>query len=67
MLEIRRRHVRKYCKVHKFWDARNFCCNYLEFKQKVAKFKWVLCQNGGNGIANSEDPDQTTPAPQEAV
>ena len=41
-----------------------FAVIYLKFKQRGKTVK-VFCQNGANGIANSEDPDQT--APQGAV
>ena len=33
---------------------------YLKFKQRGQTLR-VFCQNGANGIANSEDPDQTAP------
>ena len=49
-----------YRKVPKFWDARNLCCNLPKI-QKRGQTLWVFCQNGANGIANSEDPDQTAP------
>ena len=49
-----------YRKVPKFSDARNLCCNLLKFKQRGQILR-VFCQNGANGIANSEDPDQTAP------
>ena len=32
----------------------------LKFEQKGQTLR-VFCQNGANGIANSEDPDQTAP------
>ena len=50
----------KYCKVPKYWDARNFCCKLPIFKQRGQTLR-VFCQNGANGTANSEDPDQTAP------
>ena len=37
-----------------------FAVIYLKFKQKSKTLR-VCCQNGANGIANSEDPDQTAP------
>ena len=37
---------------------------YLEFKQRAKPF-WIFRQKDSDGIANSEDPDQT--APQGAV
>ena len=33
---------------------------YQRFKQTSQTLR-VYCQNGANGIANSEDPDQTAP------
>ena len=43
--------LKYYHKVPKFSDARKLCCNLPKiFRQKDA-----------NGIANSEDPDQTAP------
>ena len=44
-----------YHKVPKFLDARNFGVIHLNFKLKG------FCQKHANGIANSEDPDQTAP------
>ena len=38
-----------------FWTPESFTVNYLKFKQKV------FHQKDANGIANSEDPDQTAP------
>ena len=38
----------------------NFSVNYLKFKQRGQNLR-VFCQNDANGIANSEDPDQTAP------
>ena len=35
-----------------------FAVIYLKFKQR-GKTLTVFCKNGANGIANSEDPDQT--------
>ena len=49
-----------YRKVPKFWDARNLCCNLPKIQTKRPNIK-VFCQNGANGIANSEDYDQTAP------
>ena len=42
-----------YCKVPKFSDALNFAVSHLNFKQRGQKH--------ANGIADSEDPDQTAP------
>ena len=49
-----------YRKVPNFSDARNFaqCCNSPKIRTKRPNLK-VFCQKHGNGIANSEDPDQT--------
>ena len=49
-----------YRKVPKFWDARNLCCNLPKMQIKGPILKRIG-QNGANGIANSEDPDQTAP------
>ena len=38
-----------------------FAVIYLKFKQGLNLLKQVFFQNGLNGIANSEDPDQTAP------
>ena len=43
-----------------FWTPENFAVIYLKFKQRGQSFK-VFYQNDANGIANSEDPDQTAP------
>ena len=45
-----------YRKVPKFWDAKNLCCNLPKIQTKRLNLR-VFCQNGANGIANSEDPD----------
>ena len=34
---------------------------YLKFKQRVGAYLGVFCQKDANGLANSEDPDQTAP------
>ena len=41
-----------------FWTPENFALIYLKFKQECPNFK-VFCKKDVNGIANSEDPDQT--------
>ena len=51
---------RNYRKVPKFWDARNLCFNLPKIQTKRTSLK-VVYQNHANGIANSEDPDQTAP------
>ena len=53
-----------YGKVPKFSDTRKLCCNLPKTQTKRPKLR-VFYQNDANGIANSEDPDQT--APQGAV
>ena len=45
-----------YRKVPKFSDARNFAVIYLKIKPKAQTLGYLV-----NGIANSEDPDQTAP------
>ena len=47
-------------KVPKLSDARKLCCNLSEIQTKRPKFR-IFCQKDANGIANSEDPDQTAP------
>ena len=37
-----------------------FAVIYLKYKQRGQNLR-VFCQNGANGIANSEDNDQTAP------
>ena len=51
---------KRYRKVPKFLDARKLCCNLPKMQTKSPNLK-VFCQKDANGIANSEDPDQTTP------
>ena len=51
-------------KVPKFSDARKLCCNLPKIQIKRPKLR-VSYQNDANGIAKSEDSDQT--APLEAV
>ena len=54
------REVSHYHKVPKFSDARNFCCNLPKTQTKRPNLR-VFRQKVANGIANSEDPDQTAP------
>ena len=49
-----------YVKVPKFSAARRLCCNLPKIQEKRAKL-YVFRQKDANGIANSEDPDQTAP------
>ena len=50
----------EYRKVPKFSDTRKLCCNLSKTQTKRPNLK-VFCQKHANGIANSEDPDQTAP------
>ena len=52
--------LRTYCKVPKFSDARKLCCNLPKIQTKSPNLR-VFCKKDANGIANSEDPDQTAP------
>ena len=47
------------CKVLKFSDDRKLCCNLPKIQTKRLNLR--VFQNDANGIANSEDPDQTAP------
>ena len=49
-----------YRKVPKFSDAKKLSCNSPKIQTKRPNLK-VFCQKHANGIANSEDPDQTAP------
>ena len=49
-----------YRKASKFSDPRKPCCNKPKIQTKMPNLR-VFCQKHANGIANSEDPDQTTP------
>ena len=49
-----------YRKVRKFLDARKLCCNLRKIHTKRPNLR-VFRQKDANGIANSEDPDQTAP------
>ena len=49
-----------YRKVPKFLDARKLCCNLPKTQTKRPNLR-VFRQKDANGIANSEDPDQTAP------
>ena len=50
----------KYCKVPKFPDAKKHSCNLPKNRTKRTNFG-IVCQKDANGIANSDDPDQTAP------
>ena len=49
-----------YRKVPKFSDARKLCCNLPKIQEKRPNLR-VFRQKDADGIANSEDPDQTAP------
>ena len=49
-----------YCKVPKFSDTGKLCCNLPKIETKSTIIR-VFSQEDANGIANSEDPDQTAP------
>ena len=44
----------------KFSDTRKLCYNLPEIQDKKQNL-WAFHQKDANGIANSEDPDQTAP------
>ena len=52
--------VLEYRKVPKFWDVRKLRCNLPKIQTKRPNLS-ILPQKDENGIANSEDPDQTAP------
>ena len=49
-----------YRKIPKFSDARKHCCNLFNIQTKTHNLR-ESHQKGANGIANSEDLDQTAP------
>ena len=49
-----------YRKVPKFSDARKLWCNLPKIQEKRPNLR-VFRQKDANGIANSENPDQTAP------
>ena len=49
-----------YLKVPKFSDGRKLCCNLPKIQTKSPNLG-VFRQKDENGIANSEDADQTAP------
>ena len=51
---------KNYRKVPKFSDARKLCCNLPKIQTKRPNLR-VFLQKDANGVANSEDPDQTAP------
>ena len=52
--------IRDYRKVPKFSDARKLCCDQPKIQTKRQNLR-VFRPRDGNGISNSEDPDQTAP------
>ena len=52
--------LKYYCKVPKFSDARKLCCNLFKIQTNRPNHR-VFCKIDANGIANSDDPDQTAP------
>ena len=68
MLGLCKCQLESYLKVPKFWDARNLCCYLTKIQTKTpTKIQTKtpnlreFHQKGANGIANSEDLDQTAP------
>ena len=57
MIYNRRRNTVKFLN---FGMPEIFAVIYLKVKQRGQTLR-AFCQNGENGIANSEDPDQTAP------
>ena len=49
-----------YRKVLKFSDTRKLCCNLPKIQEKRPNLR-VFYQKDADGLANSEDPDQTAP------
>ena len=47
-----------YHKVPKFSNARKHCCNLPKIQRQTPNLR-EFHQNSANGIANSEDPDQS--------
>ena len=50
--------IKMYRKDPKFWDAINFCCKLPKIQTKRSN-QGVIPLNNADGIANSEDTDQT--------
>ena len=53
-------YIVNYRKVPKFSDTRKLSCSLPKIQTKRPNLK-VFCQINANGIANSEDHDQTAP------
>ena len=54
------KNIHAYRKVSKFLDARKLYCKLPKIQTKRSNHN-ILCPKDANGIANSEDPDQTAP------
>ena len=52
--------VADYRKVPKFSDTRKLCCNHTKIQIKWPNQRG-FCPKYADGMANSEDPDQTAP------
>ena len=52
--------ILNYHKISKFLDTRKLYCNLPKFQTKRPNLR-VFHQKDADGIANSEDPDQTAP------
>ena len=59
-LKIQTPNILMYRKVPKFSDTRKLCCNLSKIQTEGANLR-VFSQKDANGIANSEEPDQTAP------
>ena len=53
-------YIALYRKVPKFSDARKLCCKLPKTQEKRPNLR-VFHPKDADGIANSEDPDQTAP------
>ena len=51
---------KRYHKVPEFSGALKLCSNLPRIQTRRPNLR-LFCQNSAKGIANSEDPDQTTP------
>ena len=59
-LKLYNKNICKYRNVPKFSDARKVGYNLPKIQEKRPNL-WVFHQKDANGIANSENPDQTAP------
>ena len=60
MIDERGKDQEKYRKVPKFFNVKKLCCNLPKIQEKRPNLR-VFRQKDANEIANSKDPDQTTP------